>query len=132
MHCHNDKTKLPGKILLPSGISGYITVTFGDFPAALPGSHRKPSSRPCPQGARRASRRWSIWRKVQGRVPSMGSLWGFRAVGARSNMLLWWPDLFFSDSSLVCTCSCIREAAICVSMSVGLRVPFRFSVEAVT
>ena len=131
MHCHNDTTKLPGKILLPSGQSGYITVTFGEHPAAIPGRHRKPSSRPCPQGARIASRRWSIWRKVLGRVPSMVSL-GFRAVGARSKMLLWWPNLGFSDSSLVCTCSCIGEAAICVNMSTCLNVPFSYSGESVT
>ena len=33
---HNDKTKLPGKMLLPSGRSGYTTVTFGGHSAVIP------------------------------------------------------------------------------------------------
>ena len=50
---------------------------------------------------------------------------GFSAVGGSSMMLFWWPNLGFSDSSLVCTCSYMGEAAICVKMSAGLRAPFR-------
>ena len=53
----------------------------------------------------------------------MASL-GFSAVGAGSKMLFWWPNLGFSDSSLVCTCSCVGEGTICVNMSTGLRAPF--------
>ena len=120
---HNDKTKLSGKMLLPSGHSGYTTVTFGGYSVVIPGIHRRPASRPCPQGARRASHRWSMCRKVQGHVHSMESL-GFSAVGAGSKMLFWCPNLGFSDSSLVCTCSCIGEAAKCVSISAGLKAPF--------
>ena len=40
---HNDKTKLPGKMLLPSGHSGYTTVTFGGHCAVIPGIHRRPA-----------------------------------------------------------------------------------------
>ena len=121
---HNDKTKLPGKMLLPSGHSGYTTVTFGSHSAVIPGIHRRPASRPCPQGARRASHHCSVCQKVQGHVHSMESP-GFSAVGAVSKMLFWQPNLSFSDSFLVCTCSCIGEAAICVNMSTRLRAPFQ-------
>ena len=69
----NDKTKLPGKMLLPSGHSEYTTVTFGGSSAVIPGIHRRPASRPCPQGARRVSHHWSMCCKVQGHVHSMES-----------------------------------------------------------
>ena len=109
----NDKTNPAGNILLPSGHSGYTSVKVGDHPAVIPGIHRRLASRPCPQGVRRASHCWSMCQKVQGHIHSMESL-GFSAVGAGSKMLFWWPNLGFSDSSLVCTCSCIGEAAIYV------------------
>ena len=50
---------------------------------------------------------------------------GFSEVGVGGKILFWWPNLSFSDSSLVCTCSCIGEAGICVNMSTGLRAPFQ-------
>ena len=124
MHWPYDKTKFPGKMLLPSGHSGYTTVTFGGHTAVIPGIHRRPASRPYPQGARRASHHWSMCQKVQGHIHSLESL-GFSAGGAGSRMLLWWPHLGFSDSSLLCTCGCIGEVAICVNVSMGLRAPFR-------
>ena len=36
---HNDKTKLPGEKLLPSGCLGYTTVIFGGHSAVTPGIH---------------------------------------------------------------------------------------------
>ena len=109
---------------LHSGHSGHTTVIFDHHPGVIPGIHRRPASRPCPQGARRASHHWSMCQKVQGHVYSKESL-GFSSVAAGSKMLFWWPNLGFSDSSWVCTCSCIGEAAICVNMSTGLRNPFQ-------
>ena len=117
-------------MLLLSGHSGYNTVTFGGHSAVIPGIPRRPASRPFPQCARRASHHWSMCQKVQGHVYSKESL-GFSSVAAGSKMLFWWPNLGFSDSSLVCTCSCIGEAAICVAYVLtclwGSRLPFRVS-----
>ena len=89
---HKEKTKLPSKMLLPSGRSGYTAVTFGGHSAVITGVHRRSASRPCPQGARRASHLWSMCGKVQGHVHSMESP-GFSAVGAGSKILFWWPNL---------------------------------------
>ena len=69
----NDKTKLPRKMLLPSGHSGYTTMTFGGHSAVIPGIHTRPASRPCLQGARRASHHWSMCPKVQDHIHSMES-----------------------------------------------------------
>ena len=45
---HDDRTQLPAKMLLPSGHSGYTTVTFGGHSAVIPGILMRPASRPCP------------------------------------------------------------------------------------
>ena len=84
----NDKTKLPGKMLLASGSTGYTTETFGSHSAVIPGIHRRPASRPYPQGFRRASDHWSMCQKVKGQIHSMKSP-GFSAVGAGSRRLFW-------------------------------------------
>lgn len=52
------------------------------------------------------------------------------AIAARTKLLFWWLNLRFSDSSLDCTCSGLGEGAVCVNMSIGLRVPFGVCVEA--
>jgi len=46
---HYVETKVPVELLLASGSSGYTTVAFGGHHAVIPGIHRKPVSRPCPQ-----------------------------------------------------------------------------------
>ena len=120
---HYVETKVPVALLLASGSSGYTTVAFGGHHAVIPGIHRKPLSRPCPQGARKASHRRCMCRKLQGHVHSVESP-GFSAFGGGSRMLFWCAVLGFSDSLLVYTWSCIAEAAICANVSTEPRAPF--------
>ena len=107
----------------PVRVSYLLAVIFGGHSVVIPRIHRRPASRHLPQGARKASHHWSICENVQGHVHSTVSP-GFNAVGAGSSMLLCCPYPGFNNSSLVCTYSCIGEAAMCVSISTGLKAPF--------
>ena len=121
---HYVKRKVPVEMHLASPSSEYTTLAFGGHPAVIPGIHRKPASRPCPHGARKASHRWRLCRKLQGHIHAMESP-RICAVADGSKMVSWCPNLGFSDSFLVCAWSCVTEAAICANTSTGLRAPFR-------
>ena len=57
---HKDKTKVPYKMILPPRCFGFTIVIFGGHSAVTPGIHRRPASRPFPEGARRDSHHWSM------------------------------------------------------------------------
>ena len=110
-------------MLLSPGHFGYTTMIFGGHSAIAPGIHMRPASRPFPQGSRKTCHHWSMCQNVQDHTHSTESQ-GFNAVGAVRRMLLCWPYPGFYNFSLVCTYSCIGEAAMCVSMSTEIKAPF--------
>ena len=93
---HNDKTKLPNKMLLPSGHLGYTTMIFRGHSAINPvyTGGQPPGLVPKVPGGPAITGPHVKTSKATSTEQSLG----FIAVIAGSKILFWWPNPSFSDS----------------------------------